>query len=165
MAHFGRLGWFFGLVFGALFGVLFAPRKGKELRDKIKAERKKGKLGIAPLHDDLGHIGRELLAIAKDIYNSDAVQIIVEKGRKEVKKLSKDFVGEVHDFHYSRIKPLQREVRKKVQFMKSKIAVGKRTLLHAKQEARDVKRKAKASARIGKRAFKEIKKIVKKKPK
>lgn len=165
MAPFGKLGWFFGLIFGTLFGVMFAPRKGKDLRDKIKAERKKGKLGVAPLQDDLSNIGRELVALARDIYNSNAVQDIVEKGRHEVKKLSQDFVGEVHDFHHSRIKPLQREVRSKVDFVKAKIAEGKKTFKLAKKEARELNSKVKSSAKIGKKAVKDIKKVIRKKSK
>lgn len=137
MARFGKLGWFLGLIFGALFGVLFAPRKGKELRGKIKADRKKGNLGIAPLQDDLKNIGQEIADIAKDFYDSETVQDVVEKGRKKFKSLSDELVGEVADFHYSKIKPLREEVKEKV-------------------------RKAKASVKIGKKAIRDIKKVMKK---
>ncbi|MBI4994098.1 YtxH domain-containing protein [Candidatus Peregrinibacteria bacterium] len=163
MARFGKLGWILGLIFGTLFGVLFAPRKGKELRGKIKADRKCGRLGLAPLQDDLKDIGQEIAGIAKDFYESETVQDVVEKGRKKLKELSKDVVGEVADFHYSKIKPLQSEVKHRVHFVKGEIAHGKEVFKKAKAEAKDLKRHVKASVKIGKRAVKEIKGEFKKK--
>lgn len=160
MARLGKLGWLLGIIMGTVFGVLYAPRKGKELRAKIKEEHKKGKLGIAPLQDDLGKLGGELLAMAKDIYESGTVQDVVERGRKELKKLSKDLVGEVHDFHYSKIRPLQHEIKSKVHFVKGKIGEGKRAAAQAKRELKGLTRKAKASAKIGKRAVREIKRTM-----
>lgn len=150
MAGFGKLGWFLGLISGALLGVLFAPNKGKELRGKMKADRKKGGLGIAPLQDNLKDIGQEIAGIAKDFYESETVQDVVEKGRKKLKELSHDAIGEVADFHYSKIKPLQSEVKHRVHFVKDEIK-------KAKSEAKDLKRHVKASVKIGKRAVKEIK--------
>lgn len=150
MAGFGKLGWFLGLISGALLGVLFAPNKGKELRGKMKADRKKGGLGIAPLQDNLKDIGQEIAGIAKDFYESETVQDVVEKGRKKLKELSHDAVGEVADFHYSKIKPLQSEVKHRVHFVKDEIK-------KAKSEAKDLKRHVKASVKIGKKAAKEIK--------
>lgn len=156
MARGGKFGWFLGLVFGTLFGVLFAPRKGKELRQRMKADRKKGKLGIAPLHDDLKFLGHEIASIAKDIYQSEPVQDIVEKGRRQVKELSNDFVGEVADFHKTRIAPLTHTAKSKSHEMQQNIK-------HAKHDWNDLKKKVKASAKVGKRAAKEIKSIMKKK--
>lgn len=151
-----KIGWFLGLVFGAIVGILFAPRKGKELRAKIKTERKKGNLGIAPLKDDLTDIGRTLAALAKDFYDSPSVQDVVELGRKKVKDLSDGLVGEVNDFHYNKIEPMKDEVKTKVNFVKNEIKSGKNT-------AADMHRRVKASVRIGKRAVKEIKREFKKK--
>ncbi|MBI2638021.1 YtxH domain-containing protein [Candidatus Peregrinibacteria bacterium] len=163
MARGGKFGWFLGLIFGTLFGVLFAPRKGKELRAKIKDDRKKGRLGIAPLQDDLKHLGQQLASLARQFYESDTVQDIVVAGRKKVKSLSKDFVGEVHDFHYNRIHPLQDEVKAKVHFIKGKMEGGKRAINKAHRKLNEFAKKAKTSARIGKRAAKEIKHVMKKK--
>lgn len=120
MARGGKLGWFLGLIFGTVFGVLFAPRKGKELRAKMKADRRKGRLGVSPLRDDLQHLGHEIAALAKKFYESETVQDIVVSGRKKMKDLSKDLVGEVNDFHYSRIQPLRDEVKERVRFAKGK---------------------------------------------
>lgn len=156
MAGFGKFGWLLGLISGALFGVLFAPRRGKELRGKIKADRKAGGLGIAPLQDDLKDIGQEIAGIAKDFYESETVQDVVEKGRKKLKDFSKDVVGDVADFHYSKIKPLQSEIKHKVHFAKGEIK-------KAKSEAKDLKKRVKASVKIGQRAVKEIKGEFKKK--
>lgn len=107
MAKFGKIGWFFGLLFGAIFGVLFAPRKGKELRDKIKAERKRGKFGIAPLHDDMRQLGRDIAQMAKEIYQSEAVSGVIEKGRKQFKSIANDLVGSEVDFHKAKIEPIK----------------------------------------------------------
>ncbi len=136
MARFGRFGWFLGLIFGTVFGVLFAPGKGKELRSKIKENRRKGGLGFAPLQDDFKKLGGEIAQIAKEFYQSETVQDVVEKGRKEFKKISKDMVGEVADFHYSRIKPLQSE-------LSNKIKSGKRKSKRAIKEIKNVWKNAK----------------------
>ncbi len=136
MARFGRFGWFLGLIFGTVFGVLFAPGKGKELRSKIKENRKKGGLGFAPLQDDFKKLGGEIAQIAKEFYQSETVQDVVEKGRKELKKISKDMVGEVADFHYSRIKPLQSELSNKIKSGKRK---GKRAIKEIKSVWKNAK--------------------------
>lgn len=158
MARGGKFGWFLGLVFGTLFGFLFAPRKGKELRARMKADRKRGKLGIAPLSDDLKNLGQEIAEFAKDLYHSQDVQDIVEKGRTKVKSLSDDLVDEVTDFHKTRIAPFRRD-------LEAKVREGKKTVKYANSEWNDLKGKAKKSARIAKRAFGDIKGTMKKKPK
>lgn len=167
MASGGKLGWLLGLVFGTLFGVLFAPRKGKELREKIKSERKKGRFGIAPLKDDMQHLGQELLTLAKDFYHSETVSDIVEKGRKKVKELSGDFVGEIADFHRTRIKPLREEVSSKIKFVKGEFdeqfKAGKKTVKSAGRQAKELHRKIKKSVVLGKRAARDIKKTIKNK--
>ncbi len=149
MSRGGRFGWFLGLIFGTLFGFLFAPRKGKELRARIKADRSKGRLGIAPLQDDLKSIGHDIAKIAKNLYYSESVQDIVEKGRTKVKDLSSDFVGEISDFHVNRIQPLQKK--------------GERTMKKAQREFSNFGKKIKTSAKVGRKAFREVKNILKKK--
>lgn len=148
MARGGKFGWVLGMVLGTVFGVLFAPQSGKNLRSRIKSDRKKGKLGFAPLQDDIKKLGLELAEIAKDLYESGSVQEVIEKGRKKMKELSHDFVDEVGDFHYSRIKPLQREVKEKVSFVKREIRRGKQ--------------KVKRTVRAGKKGFKAVKAELKK---
>lgn len=148
MARFGRLGWFFGLIFGTLFGVLFAPRKGAELRSKIKSERKRGKLGFAPLQDDMKRLGQEIADIARELYSSKAVQELVVTGRKRLKELSDDFVEDVSDFHITRIRPIENAAREKARLVRGELKRGKKKL--------------NTSAKIGKKAVKEIKKEWKK---
>ncbi len=143
MARSGRIGWFVGLLTGAIMGVLFAPHKGKELRDRMKAERKKGKLGVAPLKDDMQELGQELAGLAMDIYNSKSVKDIVEKGRGKIQELSRDFVNEVSDFHVTRIKP---------------------HASRARREVKGIKRKVETGLKIGKKAIKDITKEMKKEP-
>lgn len=156
MARFGKIGWFFGLLFGAVIGILFAPQKGKDLRAKIKSERKKGKLGIAPLQDDMKQLGRDIAQIAKEICQSEAVSAVVEKGRAQLKSISDELVGEVADFHKSRIAPFQKDAIKKADDLKKAAARGER-------EFRTLAKKVKKSAKIGRRAVKEIKKTLRKK--
>lgn len=145
----GRFGWFLGVLIGAVFGVLFAPRKGKELRDRIKADRKKGKLGIAPLSDDFRSLGQEMAGLAKDIYHSDVVQDVVEVGRKKLNELSGDFVEDVHDFHKKKIEPLRKNFEEKVR-------EGKETFKKANRELKDLRGKMKQSSKISKKAVKDI---------
>lgn len=139
MSGFGRLGWFLGLVFGTVFGVLFAPRKGKDLRQKMKADRKAGRLGIAPLHDDIKALGLELAEIAKDIYYSEQVSGIVEKGREKVKDISQDLVSEITDFHKTRI---MRTGENAVGGVKSTVKKARK----GRQKTKPVLKKAKKSA-------------------
>lgn len=142
MARMGKLGWFLGLIFGTLFGVLFAPRKGKDLRQRMKVSRKRGGLGLAPLQDDMKYLGQEIVDIVRDLYDSEAVRDVVTKGRKKIKELSDDLVGEVADFHTTRIAPLERKAKSQFQSMKGKV---------------------KSSTRIGKRALRQVKRAFKKK--
>jgi gas vesicle protein len=139
MARFGKIGWLAGLIFGALFGVLFAPEKGKDLRQRIRTDRKKGGLGLAPLKRDMQHLGKELAGIARDIYQSGQIKELIELGRGKMKNLSDDFVDEVADFHTTRIQQMN----------------------EAKKKLLRVKRKAGESVKVGKKAVNEIKKIIK----
>lgn len=135
MARFGRLGWFLGLIFGTLFGVLFAPRSGKELRSKMKTDRKrKGGLGLAPLQDDMRSLGGEIAGIARELYESDAVQDIVSIGRKKMKEIQKDLVGEVADFEVNRIRPFKRQIRALKQKVKKSAKIGHRAMRAIKRE-------------------------------
>ena len=94
MAKTGKIGWLVGLVMGTAVGMLFAPRKGKDLRNEIKKDRQKGKLGIAPLTNDIKDLGQELGEVAKDIYESDKVQNAVEKGKEKFSDIADDVMDE-----------------------------------------------------------------------
>ena len=150
------------MVLGATLGVLFAPRAGKDLRSKINADRKKGKIGISPLGDDLKEVGGELAKAAREIYESKDVQQLIKSGRIKVKGLSDELVGNIADFHVQRIKPLHKSIKSNI---KSHIAKGKTLLKRADSELGDLNKKAKASAKIGKKAVNQIKKVIKKKSK
>ena len=149
MARSGRFGWFLGLLFGAVFGVLFAPRTGKDLRSKIKADVKKGGLGVGPLKSDMKEVGGELAQIAKEIYKSEAVQDFVGTGKEKAKDFSKDFLHGFTDFHTSKIKPAKKKLEKQIKFVKHEISRGGK--------------KVRRSVKIGKSAVKSIKKELKKK--
>lgn len=146
----GKFGWFLGLIFGTLFGVLFAPRKGKDLWQRMKTDRKKsGGLGLAPLQQDMKHLGQEIADIFRDLYDSQAVRDVVVRGRKKIKELSNDLVGDVVDFHTTRIAPIERK--------------GELSLKKAKSRFQSLKKKVKSSAAIGKRAVREVKRVLRKK--
>ncbi|MBP9717757.1 YtxH domain-containing protein [Candidatus Gracilibacteria bacterium] len=79
-----KIGWLFGLLFGGLMGILFAPRKGIDLRKKIKKDRDDGKLGVAPLQDDVKQIMHDIGSMAKDFYDSPGVNEMIQKGKKAI---------------------------------------------------------------------------------
>lgn len=137
MARFGRLGWFLGLIFGTLFGVLFAPRAGKELRSKMKSDRKrKGGLGLAPLQDDMRSLGGEIAGLARELYESAAIQDIVQIGRKKMKEIEKDLVGEVADFEVNRIRPFRKGFKHLASKAKRAGRIGKKAAQAIKKEMR-----------------------------
>ena len=120
MARFGKIGWLFGLIFGALFGVLFAPRRGKDLRAKMKRERKEGKLGVAPLQSDIKQIVSDVSRLAKDFYESEKMADMIEKGKETFKDVSgkvKEGLGEARDSLLDAIKSEQ-QLGHKVEFEK-----------------------------------------------
>lgn len=145
----GKVGWFLGLILGTFFGVLFAPRKGKELRARMKADIKRGKFGIAPLKEDMKKLGEDLCALAVDLYESPAVQEVVIRGRTKMHELSDDIVREVGDFKVSRISPLAEEAREHLD-------TGKRHLKRAKKGLRSLKKNVRTGFKIGKKAVSEI---------
>lgn len=117
----GPISWLFGVVVGATLGVLFAPRTGKELRARMKTDQKKGNLGIAPLKDDMQKLGQDLAGMAKDIYTSDQVQEIVEKGREKFEELSGDIGEEIGDFRVNKIKQTVRRGKRALKKVKDQI--------------------------------------------
>lgn len=85
-----KIGWMLGLLSGTALGVLFAPNRGKELRERIKADIKKGNYGYQPLVEDFKKMGGEVADTAKDVYSSDHVQKAIKKGKKTVQKRVKE---------------------------------------------------------------------------
>lgn len=85
-----KIGWVLGLLSGTALGVLFAPDRGKDLRERIKADIKKGNYGYQPLVDDFKKMGGEMAETAKDAYASEHVQRAIKKGKKTVHKKVKE---------------------------------------------------------------------------
>lgn len=89
MGKISKIGWILGVLSGTALGMLFAPRKGKELRDKIQKNLKDGdiKSGGQELLKDVKIMGGEVFDAAKDIYNSKDVQGALKKAKHKAKKV------------------------------------------------------------------------------
>lgn len=97
-------GLFLGIIAGTALGILFAPKKGKELRESIKKERKEGGYGIESIKDGFVDMGKEVISTAKTAYESDPVQEqigkakeaageMAEEGKKRAKKVADDMTA------------------------------------------------------------------------
>ena len=62
------------VAFGAAFGMLFAPKKGSELRKELKTELEKGGDGTEVLKKTATHLGKDVQATAKEIYNEPVIK-------------------------------------------------------------------------------------------
>ncbi len=59
---------FLGIVAGASLGMLFAPKAGKDLRDKMKKERDDGGSGLNSLGDSMKESGESLLTYTQKLW-------------------------------------------------------------------------------------------------
>ena len=83
-----KLGLVLGLLAGTAVGVLFAPRKGKELRQKIRNEIKEGGFGQKTLSHDIKVMGEDIAGTAKEVYESEKVKEGIKSGVEIAKKKS-----------------------------------------------------------------------------
>ena len=77
----------FGIIMGAVLGLAFAPKKGKELREEIKSDLKKGGNASNILKKNATHMGQDMIETAKEIYETPEVQKHLSKGKKEAGKI------------------------------------------------------------------------------
>ena len=123
-------GLFLGIIAGTALGILFAPKKGKELRESIKEERKLGGYGLESIKDGFVEMGKEVLTTAKTAYESDPVQEQIgkarqaaeerfEEGKKQAKKAVKKATRKVAKKAKTTAKKATRKAKK---FTKKKIS-------------------------------------------
>ncbi len=79
-----RGGLFFGVIMGTILGVLFAPRKGKDLRAKLKKEVEAGGIGSETFKESFLEMGKEVANSAEKIYQKPEVQKHLIKGKKKL---------------------------------------------------------------------------------
>jgi gas vesicle protein len=88
----GKMGAVLGIVAGATLGILFAPKKGKELRKKIKKELDDGGNGVESVKKAFKDMGDGIFKSCKDCCESEEVETLVKKGKAKAKKTAKKAV-------------------------------------------------------------------------
>ena len=90
-----------GVLAGTAIGVLFAPKKGGDMRQKIKDELDEGGTGLSEIKDTIFTMGGEIGSECKDLWNEIMEEEDVQNGKKTVeeyakkaKKRAKKFVKE-----------------------------------------------------------------------
>lgn len=152
----GLFGWMIGILTGTALGVLFAPRKGRETRDRIQKARKSGGFGHEPLFADIKKLGEEIGAVTKGAYKHSELPSLIRTWRKKLQELSEEFVEDVEDFHEEKVAPWERKAKSTARLLKQK---GKKV----EREAKRAIRKAKTGGKVVKRAAREVHRVFKKK--
>jgi len=160
MGNTGKFGWLFGLLTGTVLGVLFAPRKGKDLRNKMKQDRKRGRLGVEPLKNDISLLGKSVHGVISDLYKEVSENEVVKDTINTGKEYLGDYVDEVReqfdDFKKHSYNPAKNQVQKNLD---EKVKSAKEVLKRVKREGIVVEKKL-----ISKTAVKpKVKKRVSKK--
>jgi len=88
----GKLGAVIGIVAGATLGILFAPKKGKELRKKIKKELDEGGSGVDSVKKAFKDMGDGIFKTCKECCESEEMEALLEKGKAKAKKTAKKVV-------------------------------------------------------------------------
>ncbi len=82
----GLKGLIAGVLAGTAVGVLFAPKKGNEIRKKLKKEIKDGGLGIDAIKETFSEMGKEISDSAIECYEEVSKNPEVKKAGKAIKK-------------------------------------------------------------------------------
>ncbi len=130
-----RSGLFLGILAGTALGILFAPKKGKELRESIKKERRSGGYGLESIKDGFVEMGKEVVTTAKTAYESDSVQEQIGK--------AKDAAGEMAEEGKKRAKKVAKKVGRK-----AKTATKKATIKAKKRVTKTAKRAVKKAGKF-----------------
>lgn len=80
-----------GVLAGTALGVLFAPKKGDEIRTKLKKDLKSGGTGFGVIKDTMSEMGKDMEQTAvktyKKISENPDVKKAIKKGVSEAKKV------------------------------------------------------------------------------
>ncbi|MBU1018784.1 MAG: YtxH domain-containing protein [Patescibacteria group bacterium] len=159
----GKIALVLGMVTGAATGLLFAPSRGKDLRKKIAAERKKGGSGTRAVGDDLKRMGEDIFGLMKEIAEMEEVQKAIDK--------TKGTAAEMVNMKKEDLDKLVKKAHTKAEDMKvlvTKFAKEKKTQLENEVKKKTKKAKTKAKKVVkkattkGKEAVTKAKKVAKK---
>lgn len=101
-----------GAAFGTLAGFLFAPRSGKETRNKISEDIKKGGKGLDLIKNDAKKIGKDIADTVKEISENEDVKKIVKKGKKQAEEIYKKGKKELETALKEGKKKINTEIKK-----------------------------------------------------
>lgn len=92
-----------GVLAGTALGVLFSPKKGDEIRSKLKKDFKGGGTGLGVIKDTMTEMGKDIGETAKHAYDQisenpkvkRAIKKGVSKAKSEFNKAKKAVKGQV----------------------------------------------------------------------